>query len=172
MSDGKPPPASPARRYAEALVCVAAWMGVGRLLHLDANQYLLLGVPITLLFQLLVRRQPVRALWVREAPPFRLGRAGVVIAAVLALVPMLELLGQLADGDWVGSLYSLSQMAGAVAAAYALRHFRRDSLRPLVGCVLVGLVLDLIQWTILLRFHLVELNEVEGGVMARVAVGV
>src|SRR5438874_8547291 len=115
MSDGKPPPASPARRYAEALACVAAWMSLGRLLHLDANQYLLLGVPITLLFQLLVRRQPVRALWVREAPPFRLGWQGVVIAVVLALVPMLELLGQLAAGDWVLSLYSLCQIAGAVA---------------------------------------------------------
>ena len=56
-------------------------MTAGWLLHLDTNQYLLLGVPITLLFQLMVRRQPVRALWVREAPPFRLGWQGAVIAA-------------------------------------------------------------------------------------------
>src|SRR5437879_1142783 len=97
MTDGQSRSATPARRYAEALVCVAAWMAAGWRLHLDANQYLLLGVPITLLFQLLVRRQPVRALWVREAPPFRLGWQGVVIAAVLAVLPLVELAASLAD---------------------------------------------------------------------------
>src|SRR5216110_3380408 len=139
MSDGKPPPASPARRYAEAFACVAAWMSLGRLLHLDANQYLLLGVPITLLFQLLVRRQPVRALWVRAAPPFRLGWQGVAIAVALAVLPLVELADSLGRRDWAGVLYDLCGIAGAAAAAYALRHFRRESLRPLIGCVLVGL---------------------------------
>jgi membrane protease YdiL (CAAX protease family) len=159
------------RRYGEVVSCVAAWMGLGWLLRLDVNQYLLLGVPITLLFQLLVRRQPLRALWVREAPAFRLGWRGATAAAALALVPLLGTAWALARLDWAGGAYGLCAILGAVGAAYALRHFRRGSLRPLMSCLLTGLVLALIQWTVMLGRHYVEIREVEGGVPLRVGVG-
>src|SRR5260370_36312211 len=86
-------------------------MALGWLLHLGPNPYLLLGVPITLAFQLLIRRQPLLALWVREAPPFRLTGKGIAIACALALLPLFELLGAAVSLDWVGA----SQLESAVA---------------------------------------------------------
>jgi hypothetical protein len=71
-------------RYVAVILFVSAWMACGWLFPLDPNAYLLLGVPLTVMFQWLVRRRPIRALWVREAPPFRLGWKGVVIAAALS----------------------------------------------------------------------------------------
>src|SRR5262249_15184402 len=53
------------------LMFLAIWMAAGWLLKLDPNQYLLLGVPLTVLFQMGVVRRPLRSLWVRSAPPMR-----------------------------------------------------------------------------------------------------
>jgi membrane protease YdiL (CAAX protease family) len=58
------------RRIVEVVVFVALWMGIGLRFRLDANAYLLLGIPLTAFFQLAVRRKPIRALWVRSAPAF------------------------------------------------------------------------------------------------------
>src|SRR5438128_528071 len=61
---------SPVRRLIAVSLFVAAWMACGWLLRLDADAYLVVGVPPTILFQLIIRRRPLRALWVREAPWF------------------------------------------------------------------------------------------------------
>jgi len=47
---------------------IALWMALGWTLKLDPNQYLLLGTPLTVIFQLFVNRRPLRAMWVRNAP--------------------------------------------------------------------------------------------------------
>ena len=59
------------QRLIEVTLAVGLWMALGIVLHLSVFTYLLLGLPLTAAFQLGVRRQPLRALWVREAPPFR-----------------------------------------------------------------------------------------------------
>ena len=68
---GEPPVATGSgQRYLAVTLFVAAWMAGGWLFRLDPNVYLLLGVPLPVLFQWLVRRRPIRALWVREASPY------------------------------------------------------------------------------------------------------
>ena len=69
------------RPYIESAAFVAVWMICGWLLRLDANVYLLFGVPLLVLFQLGVRRRPLRQLWVRDPEQaLRLDRWGMVLA--------------------------------------------------------------------------------------------
>src|SRR5262249_26780270 len=117
------------------------------------NLYLLLGVPLLLVFQLIVRRQPLRALWVRQAPPFRLDGKGIAIAIVLMMVPLLNLLGGLLSGQWDISLYSLVSLVGALAAAYAIRSADRQTLRLVLLCLAGALALRLMTMLVL-RFAL------------------
>ena len=124
------------RRWAEALLFVATWMGLGWSLGLEANSYLLIGIPLTILFQRLVRRVPLRALWVREAPPFGLG--WLLPAAGLVIVPAYSLIGALGRHQWVVGGWMASAVLGAVAAGYALRHFRRETIRPFLLCQLTA----------------------------------
>jgi len=51
-----------ARKYTEVLIFVVVWMAAGWIFHLDVNAYLLLGVPLVVLFQLFVARRPLRNL--------------------------------------------------------------------------------------------------------------
>ena len=81
-----------ARRYIEVLAFVALWMALGWIFHLDTNSYLLIGIPLVVLFQRFVRQRPLRQLWVRDAAAFRLGLVGIVIAVLLILAPGYDLI--------------------------------------------------------------------------------
>jgi len=172
MIDEPLPLTKPARRWIVVTSFIAAWMGCGWLLRLDTNAYLVLGVPLTVLFQLFVRRRPIQALWVQQAPLFRLGWKGFAIAGGLSIMPLAELVGSVAEGEWFGCLYCVCAGVGAIGAAYAIRNFRRENVRPLLGCLLITLTLDAIQWSVFLGFKLVELRPAEGGILGRLAVGI
>jgi membrane protease YdiL (CAAX protease family) len=163
--------ARPAWRYTAVILFLALWMACGWLLRLDANAYLLWGVPLTVLFPLLVRRQSLRALWVRGAPAFRLAWTGLLIALGLSIIPLLELVIATAAAEAVAVLFSLCSIVGAVAAAYALRHFDRASLRPLILCLVICLGIDAALWAVFLGSGMMELGAVEGGWPVRIAVG-
>jgi membrane protease YdiL (CAAX protease family) len=153
------------RRLAESVLFVTAWMALGWALGLakggvnesqaarNTNLYLLLGVPLLLAFQLIVRRQPLRALWVRQAPPFRLDGKGIAIAVALMILPLLNLLGGLLSGHWDISLYGLVSLVGALAAAYAIRTANRQTLRLVLLCLAGTLALRLMTMQAL-RFFL------------------
>jgi membrane protease YdiL (CAAX protease family) len=115
------PDRSSRRRTMEAVAFVGVWMTAGYLLQLSSDAYLLLGIPLTMGFQVLVRRRPLRELFARTATRFSLDRKGFALAAGLALVPGYFAAGALADGDWTLFCWYLAAIAGAFAAAFALR---------------------------------------------------
>ncbi len=150
-----PDRASPVwRRCTEAALAVALWIALGLTLRPDANSYLLLGVPITAVFQLGVRRQPLHTLWVRDAREFRLDRRDAVIAAFLAVAPGYVLARHLittrAGIDWVRSAWMLAAVIGAVGAAFAFRRCSRWTLGQLLRCVAItgaiGIMLNVSTW--------------------------
>jgi membrane protease YdiL (CAAX protease family) len=96
-------------------------MTAGFALHLPANGYLLLGIPLTAAFQVLVRRRPLRELFVAGTARFALTRKGGVMAAVLAATPGYYATEAVWDGDWLTSGWYLAAAVGAVAAGFALR---------------------------------------------------
>jgi hypothetical protein len=124
------------RRWAEGILFIAIWMGLGWSLALDANAYLVLGIPLTFLFQQFVRGAPLRTLWVREAPKFGLG--WLCPAALLAVRPAYLLVGELGRHQWAGSAYLVAALVGAIAAGYALRHLGRETIRPFLMCQLTA----------------------------------
>jgi membrane protease YdiL (CAAX protease family) len=123
------PPAIRAVNAGHAVAFVAVWTTLGYLLPRDPNLYLLVGVPLTLAFQKLVRRRPIRELWVRGTAAFSLDRSGRILAAVLLVAPTVMLIQTLVSGQWVVAGWMAAAVAGAVPAAWALRQARRDDLR-------------------------------------------
>jgi hypothetical protein len=71
----------------EVTIVVAVWIALGLVFRLSVNGYQLLGVFLIPAFQRIVRRQPFRALWLRDAPRFRLDTAGWCIALLLEICP-------------------------------------------------------------------------------------
>lgn len=124
-------------RLLVATLVVALWIALGWFVHADPNEYLLLGVPLTLVFQRFVRGRPLHSLWVRDAPGFQLDRAGVALAGALAITPAYALIHVLHTGpvEPVQVAWLLCAVSGAAAGGFALRRLRRAEFRALLGCL-------------------------------------
>ena len=109
------------RRAAEAIAFVGVWMAAGYLLHTSSNAYLLLGIPLTAAFQLLVRRRPLRELFAPACSAFRWDGRALATAAALAILPAAHAVGALQRRDWVAAGWYLAAAIGAFCAAFALR---------------------------------------------------
>jgi membrane protease YdiL (CAAX protease family) len=109
------------RRIIESLAFVAVWVSAGYLLPISSNGYLLLGIPLTIAFQALVRRRPLRELLAGGTNRFALDRRGLLLAAALAVAPAIFAAKAVSSGDWVGLGWYLAATAGAFCAAFALR---------------------------------------------------
>lgn len=121
--DRSTPPARDAlrRRVLEGLGFIAVWVTLGYLFCPNDLTYLLLGVPLTIGFQTLVRRRPLRELWVRDATRFTLDRRGLVLAAVLVAAPAYYGVRALPGAHWWLTGWYIAAIVGAVGAAFALR---------------------------------------------------
>jgi membrane protease YdiL (CAAX protease family) len=125
-----------ARRVAEITLFVALWAGLGELLDMSPNVYLLFGIPLTLGFQLYVARRPLHEMWVRHAPAFHLSRRDLIVAGFLAVVPVIVLISDVSNSAGAAIyLWDLVAVAGAVPAAWALRQFVPSTRRYLLFCL-------------------------------------
>jgi hypothetical protein len=126
------------RRALEAVLFVAVWMGIGARFHLKVDAYLLAGIPLTILFQLVIRRQPIRGLWVRSAPAPQFDKRMVITFLALLPLPCMGLIHALrspSGTDWIRAAWFLCAAAGAFPAAYALQNFTRSTFDSLIRCL-------------------------------------
>ena len=133
------PASSQLHRLAQAAAFVAIWMAIGWVFHLDVNRYLLIGVPLVAAFQILIRKSPLAALWIRDASRVRLNRWGVILAIAFAALPAVDLVQSLKSPAWRShfpdELWSVCCLAGASGAAFALCHFSRETWKSLLFCL-------------------------------------
>jgi len=139
-ADIKPakPSTSQLRRVLEGTLFVAIWMVIGYALSLDPTTYLLVGIPVTIVFQMFIAKQPLRALWVRVAPPLKfsaLKREALAIAIIFAILNLLFLITFIFAGNWEASVYELVAVLASIPLAYSLSYLSRATLKPLVMCL-------------------------------------
>jgi membrane protease YdiL (CAAX protease family) len=128
-------------RFSQAVLLVASWMALGWLLHLDDYAYLLLGIPLCILFQLFVRRKPLSSCWVRDTTTLRFDAIGVLIAVVFLVFPVWVTISEWRTTTTLLHLYFFSCIAGAIGVAFALRRFTVKAAWSLLLCLATAGVL-------------------------------
>lgn len=132
-------------RSVVATLVIGGYIALGFALGLNADAYLLLGIPITIGFQALVVRRPLRELWLRGAPPVSLTPRSALAVAVIAIVPATVVVRGAQQGDPVLAAYGVASMVGAIGAVYTIRAMGRDAARATVRASLVnGAILVLV----------------------------
>jgi hypothetical protein len=124
-------------RAGVAALVIGGYIALGFAFGLGADGYLLLGIPITIAFQLLVVRRPLRALWLRDAPPMPFTARSIAATMIVAIAPASVAVSGVRDGNAVLMGYGLAAMVGAVGAVYAIRAMDRDSIRSTVRAILI-----------------------------------
>jgi len=126
------------RAYAEAALLVALWMALGFGLRLDANSYLLVGVPLSIVFQLAIARRRLRAAWLRDPPGASVDWRWTALAVLLAVCPVIVVVRAFAARQVVVGLWGIAAIARAGGAAYALRNRRPGLAREMVRCLAIA----------------------------------
>ena len=127
-----------------ATAVIGGYIALGFAFRLGAEAYLLLVIPITIGFQILVVRRPLRSLWLLQAPPMTFTPRSIAATVVLAIAPAIVAVRGIRDGDLALIGWGLAAMVGAIGAVYALRVTDRDAVRSTIrttlttGAVLVG----------------------------------
>ena len=126
------------QRCVQVVALVGIWMAIGWLFHLDADSYLVVGVPLVVAFQLFVRKKPLVTLWIRDAERFRLNVWGIVLGFALAVLPAVELIQTFRQADWPSYtpeiLWYACCIIGAFGAAFGFSHFTRQTWKELGFC--------------------------------------
>lgn len=146
-------------RYLIAAFVVAVYLALGFLFHLNVVEYQLIGVPILVIFQLGIHRQPFRTLWVRSGPPIKLDVGFFVLWLLFSIFPAYEVVRQVVYLHLANALLGCIAVAGAFGLAYALRSMRPVNVRQLGWCTLiVGIIGILPQLLSLLLPHVLHLH--------------
>lgn len=130
------------RRGAEGVAFVTAWVAIGFIFDLGKSLnrqslYLVIGIPLTIVFQLFVRRRPLRELWVRNGPRLEQRVVFVPVVVVLLVVPVYMLVRDINDGAGF-VLYDLALLVGVVGVGYAVKQFVDATWRDLAQCLLTA----------------------------------
>ncbi|HZO73141.1 MAG TPA: CPBP family intramembrane glutamic endopeptidase [Ktedonobacteraceae bacterium] len=146
-------------RFLIVTLVVAIYIFLGFALHFTGAQYQLLGLPILLLFQVGIHRQPLRTLWVRAGSPLSLDGWFFVLWGLLALFPAYAAVRAAMDLQFANAAEYGLAIVGAFGMAYALRAMRATTWRSLGLCILtVGIIGLLPQFLSLLLPHVLHLH--------------
>ena len=141
-----------ARRLVEITLFVAVWVGIGELLDMNPNIYLVFGVPLTIAFQLYVARRPLHEMWVRHAAAFHPSQRDLMVAGLLAIVPVITFVSDVSNSAGVPFyLWDLTAIAATVPCAWALRQFVPRTRRYLLFCLATAGVIGVF-WMVGLEF--------------------
>jgi len=116
-------------RYLAVAASVGLYIGFGFAFRPDPNTYVLLGIPITLLFQVLVARRPLRELWLEPGRPLRLDRVAARWLPLFLVGPALVLWRAAQSGRTPVLVYAVLAVGGAFCAAMTFRVLRARELR-------------------------------------------
>lgn len=138
---------------------IAAWCFLGFLLHPTIAEYQLMGIPILLIFQLGIHRQPLRTLWVRSGPPLRLDVWFIILWVLFSLFPIYAVIREMTQMQLANAAEYSMAIIGAFGMAYALRAMQAKTWLQLGLCVLtVGIIGLLPQFLSLLLPHIVHMH--------------
>lgn len=147
-------------RFLVAAGVVAVWWTLGRpLLDLSPQAFLLLGVPILLVFQVGIHRQPLRTLWVRSGPGFRLDAWFVAIWVLLSIFPLYAAVTEASHSDLSKATEFGAAIVGAFGMAYAIRAMRGRTWGQLGLCIVMVAIVGVgPQFLSLLLPHVVHIR--------------
>ena len=120
---------------------VALYMALGWALRLDANAYLLLGVPLLLVFQRAVARRPITEVWLKHPPARFLTWKALLAAVPFMIVPAWSMIVDTQGAAWSTWLWYVAALAGTLPLGATLVNATRKVWLALLGCLLIAGIL-------------------------------
>lgn len=129
--------------YLLSSVFLLAYVALGFFFQLETIAYLLLGIPLTIAFQILVVKQPLRKLWLRDKDRFHLTTFGWVITVFFLVFPVYQLIQSASHNTLtlINLGFYTAVMLGAFGAGYCYSNFTKKTVRYFLLCFGITAVL-------------------------------
>ncbi len=123
-------------RYIAVTAAVGLNMAIGFLFRPGANAYLVIGMPVTVLFQIFVARRPLRELWFTKGQTLKWDRWTSLLFVLFLIGPVQAIIEGFRIGSWAVTVYGFAAIVGAAGAALAFRVLDKSDLRNTVVLLL------------------------------------
>lgn len=129
-------------RYVQVVLFTMVYTSIGYLLKLSATNYLLVGIPLGILFQLFIVKKPIHQLWLRKESKFFLNKTGWLIAGGFMILPGYKLVDSVLENTITCSslCYNLATFLGAFAAGYSFSKLTTRTARDFLLCFIFAAV--------------------------------
>jgi membrane protease YdiL (CAAX protease family) len=130
-------------RYLLTILFTGIYISLGFILKLEATSYLILGIPLTLLFQLFIVRQPLHKLWLRDKEKFQMNKSGWAIALCFAIFPIYQTI-ELANTDRLNLInlgYYSAAIFGSLGAGYCFSNLKKQTIKDFLLCFFIIVVI-------------------------------
>ena len=123
-------------RYLQACAFVIVYISLGFAFRLKTEAYLLLGIPLSILFQLVVARQPLINLWLRQESTFTLRPLGWIITLCFLIYPVSQVivLGSEQKLSLLDVGFYSAVCLGAFGAGFCYSRFTRSTAKYFLLC--------------------------------------
>lgn len=130
-------------RYLYTILFIAVYISLGFLLQLETVSYLLLGIPLTVMFQLIIVRQPLHKLWLRDSDKFHLNKLGWIVTLCFLVFPIYQITQLVIHNKLtVMSLGFYSATAlGAFGVGYCYSNLKKNTVKDFFLCFGIAVVI-------------------------------
>lgn len=127
-------------KYAEVSIFVILYIAIGFIFKLDVNQYLLIGVPLGLTFQLFIRKKSIHSAWVRTDESFVFNKIALLYSIVFSIYPTYKIIKLCSQESFTITilLYNICILVGAFAYGYALSKMTKKTAKDSLMCWLTA----------------------------------
>jgi membrane protease YdiL (CAAX protease family) len=130
-------------KYIHVTIFIVIYIGLGFILKLDPNQYLLLGIPLSVLFQIFIRKKGIHNAWVRTDEKFKINKNALFYSVILCIYPLYSTFKVLKtkEPDIIILLYHLCMLIGSFACGYAISKMTKKTIKDTILCLFTAGVL-------------------------------
>ncbi len=124
-------------RYIQVILFVTIYIVIGFVFNLKPQSYLLVGIPLTITFQLFIIRQPLHKLWLRDGEKFHLSKLGWSITLCFIAFPIYKTI-ELATQDkltLVNFVYYSATIFGSFGVGYCYSNFTKNTVKDFLLCI-------------------------------------
>lgn len=133
-------------KYIQITIFIIIYISLGFLLKLDGNQYLLIGIPLSLIFQVFVRKKSIKSAWLRTDEKFDFNYKSILYIILFCIYPCYQIFKMCTNGPYIITriLYNLCIILGSFGFSYAVSNLTKKTAKETLLCLLTSGILGVL----------------------------
>ena len=133
-------------KFIQVTIFVFIYIAIGFLFKLDGNQYLLIGVPLALIFQVFIRKKSIKSAWLRTDEKIEFNFKSILYVVLFSVYPIYKIYKICIQDELniTSILYNFCIILGAFGLSYAVSNLTKKTAKETLLCLLTSGILGVL----------------------------